>query len=658
MRREPCSDPPRPDQASGEATRLAALHRYQVLDSPPEAVFDRTVQLAAHLFKAPVALISLVDERRQWFKACHGLNLRETELSLSFCAHALATNSVLVVADARQDARFANNPLVTGDPHLRFYAGAPLVTPDGHTIGTLCVIDTEPRSGLGEADAAALQHLASGVISELELRLTLATLHRREAVHAAVVTSSLDAVIVMNEQGRITEWNPAAEQLFGYSRAEVLGQDLSECIIPQDLRGAHRRALARHLNTGEGLVLGHRMQLPALRRNGETFPAELAICALQVPGERLFTASLRDLTEVRAAHDALEASHALLRAVVDTVPEAIYVKDSQRRYTMINAAGTAQIGRPAEAILGQTDETLFPAQTARESRRRDEQVLTQAVALSYEVTDMLPGGARRTYWAAKMPAFGADGKVSGVIGVAIDITERKDAETTVRHQNALLASRVEAAQLEILERLARAAEYRDDDTGEHMHRVGAIAAGIARELGLPQETVQLIERAAPMHDVGKIGVSDTILLKPGRLTPEEFEVVQTHCGIGSNILSGGHSPLMTMAEEIARTHHERWDGSGYPRGLKGRTIPVSGRIVAVADVLDALTSERPYKRAWSMEAALAEIQTQAGKHFDPEVVAALLRLLARREKEVGEGFKPPAEERLSKALPKRGKTLH
>jgi putative two-component system response regulator len=185
---------------------------------------------------------------------------------------------------------------------------------------------------------------------------------------------------------------------------------------------------------------------------------------------------------------------------------------------------------------------------------------------------------------------------------------------------------LEEARLEIIERLALAAEYRDDATGEHTQRVGRTSALIARGLGLPQETVELIHRAAPLHDVGKLGVSDSILLKPGKLTPDEFEVMKFHVTIGSEILTGSRSPLLQIGAEIARTHHEHWDGDGYLIGLKGEGIPIEGRIVAVADVFDALTHKRPYKDAWPIEQALAEIRTLSGRQFDPRVVEVFAAL--------------------------------
>lgn len=195
---------------------------------------------------------------------------------------------------------------------------------------------------------------------------------------------------------------------------------------------------------------------------------------------------------------------------------------------------------------------------------------------------------------------------------------------------------LEFAQLEIVSRLALAAEFRDDATGEHTYRVGRNAAMIAKELGWPQHEVETLRLAARLHDVGKIGIPDTILLKRDRLTVSEYALMKDHTNIGARILSGGRSKILRLAEEIALSHHEHFDGSGYPRGLVGESIPMSGRIVAVADVLDALTHERPYKRAWSVAEALAEIKRQSGRQFDPVVVEACLAVFAEVTADVEE----------------------
>jgi putative two-component system response regulator len=182
------------------------------------------------------------------------------------------------------------------------------------------------------------------------------------------------------------------------------------------------------------------------------------------------------------------------------------------------------------------------------------------------------------------------------------------------------------AQLEVIARLARAGEQHDDNTGRHTQRVAITAGLLAHGLGLSAGAVEVIQKAAPLHDVGKIGVSDSILLKPGKLTVGEFRVMQKHCRMGSELLSGGRSEVVQMAESIALTHHERWNGQGYPNELKGEEIPIEGRILSVADVFDALTHERPYKAAWSVEDALEELRRQSGHQFDPRIVECFLLL--------------------------------
>jgi putative two-component system response regulator len=198
-------------------------------------------------------------------------------------------------------------------------------------------------------------------------------------------------------------------------------------------------------------------------------------------------------------------------------------------------------------------------------------------------------------------------------------------------QNARLETRVqertsalEQSQVEILERLARTAEIRDDETGRHTQRVAGMAGTLAEALGLEPRMVELIRRAAPLHDVGKIGIPDNILRKPGLLTADETAVMRTHTLVGARILSGGRSDLMMVAERIALSHHEHWDGSGYPHGLKGDAIPVEARIVALADFIDALTHNRPYRPAWPADAVFDEIRRCSGSHFDPRIVEALM----------------------------------
>jgi putative two-component system response regulator len=193
-------------------------------------------------------------------------------------------------------------------------------------------------------------------------------------------------------------------------------------------------------------------------------------------------------------------------------------------------------------------------------------------------------------------------------------------EAAVRERTADL----DALQREIIERLGQAVDSRDEETGDHIQRIGEMSHQIAMALGWDVDRAEMLRRASAMHDVGKIAIPDAILQHPGPLTPEQWEVMRTHTTEGARILAGSRSPLVQMAEVIALTHHEKWDGSGYPAGTAGDDIPVEGRIVALCDVYDALTSRRPYKEPWSHEDAVAEIRRSAGTHFDPELAEVFL----------------------------------
>ena len=212
-----------------------------------------------------------------------------------------------------------------------------------------------------------------------------------------------------------------------------------------------------------------------------------------------------------------------------------------------------------------------------------------------------------------------------------------------QNQNNILEEKVrertqelEETRMEIIRRLGRAAEYRDNETGLHIIRMSKFSQILGLAAGMTEQEAEMLLNASPMHDIGKIGIPDSILLKPGKLDADEWQTMKTHSTIGAKILSGHHSKLMEMAREIALSHHEKWDGSGYPKGLSGEDIPLSGRIIALADVFDALTSERPYKKAWPVEEAIDYIKDNSGKHFDPTLadlfIANMDKIITVRDK--------------------------
>jgi putative two-component system response regulator len=227
-----------------------------------------------------------------------------------------------------------------------------------------------------------------------------------------------------------------------------------------------------------------------------------------------------------------------------------------------------------------------------------------------------PLGAIGAYWAERHVATAHE----------VHILQALADSTAVAIENIRTYQQLEESQLETLNRLALAAEYRDDGTHQHTKRVARTAFLLARQLGLPAAEAGLIRQAAPLHDLGKLSLPDAILLKPAKLSMAEYRKVKRHPTAGAAILAGSSSRVLRLAEEIALTHHEWWDGTGYPAGLRGEEIPLAGRIVALADVFDALTHARPYKRAWPIANAVAEIKRLAGRQFDPRLVEAFLGL--------------------------------
>ncbi len=338
---------------------------------------------------------------------------------------------------------------------------------------------------------------------------------------------------------------------------------------------------------------------------------------------------LEDLTEARLLIvDDEEANVQLLRRILDTAG-----------YTRVRSTNDP---REVERLVAEYDpdlillDLLMPDMDGYEvlqviRAHTPEDVYRPVLVLT---SDHTQEAKRRTLSAGAKDFLTKPLSPSEVRVRARNLLETRFLHQALREYNELLEQHVaertaalEAARIQTLLRLARAAEYRDDDTGEHTRRVGRTSRRIAKALALDDMLIETIGLAAPLHDVGKIGIPDTILLSAEPLTTEQFEVMKTHCAIGYDLLGSTDVPLLQMAAEIALTHHEHWDGNGYPQGLAGEDIPLTGRIVSVADTYDALTSIRPYKPAWTEVEAVVEIEGGAGTRFDPQVVEAFLETL-------------------------------
>lgn len=293
-----------PSPLTAEDARVAKLAEYDLVGEVPLAGFTQIVSLAARLFQVPTAFVSLVDRDRQVFHAKVGLDLCETKREVSFCAHTILQSEVVVVLDAALDPRFQGNPLVTGSPFIRFYAGVPLRTPSGHTVGTLCLADTQPRCIFPEADRQTLRELAELILDRMELRRLEVAQRASQSRFTQIAATSPDGIICADASGHITSWNAAAERLFGYSIAEAIGQSI-DLIVPARMRGGHGGGLQRVANGGQPRLVGKTIELPAQHKDGTEFLIELSLSQWQEEGRQAFGAIMRDIRERRANEERL-----------------------------------------------------------------------------------------------------------------------------------------------------------------------------------------------------------------------------------------------------------------------------------------------------------------------------------------------------------------
>ncbi len=333
----------------------------------------------------------------------------------------------------------------------------------------------------------------------------------------------------------------------------------------------------------------------------------------------------RRLELAQVAHS--RALEERLQLLVDRAPVSIYVKDRERRYVLANRVAHEVVGQTPNEMIGLSDADLMAPAAEQLVAESDRRVLEQGAGFEGEETLQIGDEPERTFLTVKFPFVDDSGEITGIYGISTDISDKKQSED-LREELARAQERaieeMRASRQETVERLAKALEMHDEETGRHVKRMADIALLLATHLGLDEDRVLLLRTAAPMHDVGKVATPDQILRKQGPLTAEEREVMERHTTVGCAILTDSESELLRLAATIALTHHERWDGSGYPQGLVGEAIPLEGRITAVADVFDALLSDRCYRPAMALDDALEVMRAGRGSHFDPRVLDALL----------------------------------
>ena len=438
-----------------ERQRLEALSAYAILDTPREPAFDDIVRLAADIFEAPIAVVNLIADGRQWFKAEVGIGSDELPLDVSICAHAILQRGIVVVPDLRADERFKCNPLVTAEPGLRFYAAAVLETPAGVPIGTVCVLDTRPRAqGITDRQRLTLEVLARQVMSQLELRRAVAQRDAEVALARAsehrlrlVVDSARDyAIITMDADRRVTDWSKGAEAIFGRPSAEMIGKSGDEIFTPED-RADRQPEQEVATATGEGQALDQRWHQRAdgsrVFLNGSVHPLPRD----ETGRERGFLKIARDETAQRAARAALAESESRFRNMADNAPVMMWVSDQSGFCLHLNRRWhefTGQTEAEAEGY-GWLD-VSHPDDKARAGRAFVDANAAQT-DLRVEYRLRAADGSYRWAFHAASPRFGENGEFLGYVGSVIDIDERRQAEQRLLESEEQLRLATEAAEI-------------------------------------------------------------------------------------------------------------------------------------------------------------------------------------------------------------------
>ena len=535
---------------SNEAERLQTLCDYQILDTPPEAAFERITSLAARLFGVPIVLVSLVDANRQWFKSCFGLDTRQTDRKLSFCAHAILSDAVMVVPDATADPRFVNNGLVTGPPHIRFYAGAPLKTPEGLNLGSFCLMDTSPRQ-FSDEHQAMLADLAATVVDELELRRVARELREKEETLrqiasknsqlAAAVTNLQTSVVITDPNlpdNPIIFINPAFTAMTGYPAEEVVGRNCRFLQGPESDPATVRemREAIAERRPFTGVVCNY-------RKDGSSFLNELTINPVfDEEGQVVNLVGLQnDVTERKAAEEA----HARLAAIVNYSEDAIVGKSLDGIITSWNAGAQQLYGYSAEEIIGQPASLLITPDRPDEERQLLERIRNGERVEHYETVRLHKDGRRLEVSLVMSPIKDGTGRITGASVIARDIMDRKQAEAALQEAKKE-AERANLAKSEFLSRMSHELRtplnaiigfgqlLEEDDLPPDQHQsIAHIVKGGKHLLSLINEVLDIasIEAGRMQLSLEPVGVRDIVhesldLVRP-LTSPRQIQIVES-----------------------------------------------------------------------------------------------------------------------------------
>jgi PAS domain S-box-containing protein/putative nucleotidyltransferase with HDIG domain len=452
-------------------------------------------------------------------------------------------------------------------------------------------------------------------------RETEEALQETEERFRALVETSTDTIISINEKMQVIQWNRAATELFGYSKELMMGKPV-DILVPEKFRQKHLEGFNRFLASGEARLVGKTAEFEGLRKDGTTRPVELSLSADNQDGSWTFTAIIRETTERRRALEALRESEERYRNLFEDSKDGVIIWTAEGKILGVNQAVLEIFGSDTEEMIGSeiseiytdaNDHTVFQGILDRDGAVRGHELRLNK--RNGAVMDCLLTATIRR---------GKNGAILGYQGIVRDVTDLKRNENELKRTLETLHRSIGAITLT----LSTVVESRDPYTAGHQKRVANLSRAIAQEMDLSPDQCDAVRMAGTLHDIGKIAIPSEILSSPAKLTDKAYEIIKDHPQTGYDILREIEFPWPVA--EIVLQHHERMDGSGYPKGLRGNGIMLEARIVAAADVVESISSHRPYRPARGLDTALDEIVRNSGTFYDSDVVTACVRLF--REK--------------------------
>ncbi len=576
-----------------EADRIAALRRYQILDTSPEEAFDRITRMAATCLEVPVSLVSLVDESRQWFKSHHGIDAEEIPREIAFCAHTIMGDQPMVIEDATADPRFANNPLVTTDPNIRFYAGAPLITHDGFKLGSLCVFDQQPRTLSGEQHNV-LKDLAALVVDAMELRLAgkrasdeivnkeqeAQALYRSTIFIQSVLDNAVDGIITIDQHGMIESYNRAAEHLFGYTVAELAGKGL-KLLMPEPYYSEYTGYMQNCACTDDTSVSGITREITGLRKDGSSFQMEVAISTLRMDNRIVFTGFVRDITQ----RHAVEAKLNEFKNTLDQTLDCVFMFDAESlRFFYFNQGAQQQVGYSDDELMQMTPVDIKPELDSAQFQALIAPLLdgTQS-SLRFETTHRHKDG-HDTPVDVFLQLITNENSSSHFISIVRDITDRKQNEQQLHDREAHISAIVDNA-------------------------VDGIIT--INELGI----VETCNHAA--IKMFGYSASEVVGNNIKMLMPQPY--AESHDGYLASYRNGGGARVIGIGREVTG---QRKDGSVFPMELSVAEVKLADRRIFTGIVRD-ITERHTLQKSLADQRKLLDTLWQGMRQFmeDENLVA-------------------------------------